>query len=183
MARAHLVALAVTTALSGCGGVGPADMSPPPLDMAVAAATPDMASANGDAGAMPAKFSALYTGYLNLCANCHAPNAPGRTSDIEATLDFTSVATAHRTLTTGMAAGLVGNSTACNGVPFIQSLPEQSLLVAVLDKPTRDAFDLTTFPSCDSTAITDQTFKVGTQPSAAFISALKLWITAGAPNN
>jgi hypothetical protein len=54
----------------------------------------------------------------------------------------------------------------------------QSLLLASLDQPTRNAFDLPTPSRCATCdAIADQTLKVGTQPSAAFITALKSWLT------
>jgi hypothetical protein len=132
-----------------------------------------------DAG-VQATFSSLYSSYLNQCANCHTPTAPGRTSDTEKTLDFTTAATAYTTLTTGKASGLVGNQTACNGVAFISAPPAPSLLLAVLDQPTRSTFAV---GSCDSTAVTDQTVKLGSAPSADFITALKTWLAAGAPNN
>ena len=179
MARAIGLALALATA-AGCGGTGTDDMVTVPADLSTGGA--DLTSSGGDGG-MPARFSTLYADYFNRCANCHAPTAPGRTSNIEMTLDFSSVVTAHRTITAGMAAGLTGNQAACNGAPFIQSLPEQSLILAVLDQPTRTAFDLPAFPNCDATAITDQALKVGSDPSPAFLAALKQWIGAGAPNN
>ena len=131
-----------------------------------------------------ARFSSLYADYFQNCKSCHTPDGPGRASDTEMTLDFTSQATAHTTITTGMAAGLMGNFAGCNGVPFVQGTsPSMSLLLASLDQPTRNAYDNPSFPDCDMDAIADQTLKVGTQPSAAFIAALKQWLADGAPNN
>jgi hypothetical protein len=143
------------------------------------------AGAGADAGTpMTASWSSLYTSYLQDCKSCHAPNASGRTGDTETTLDFSSAGSAYATVTTGKAAGLVGNQSACNSVPFIVSgHPEQSLLVASIDFATRTTYASTTAPTCDSTAVTDQTAKQGMVPPAGYVSALKQWITDGAPNN
>jgi hypothetical protein len=130
-----------------------------------------------------ATFTSLYGDYFSRCANCHAPGAPGRTSDTEQNLNFSTKATAHTSITTQMAAGLTGNFAGCNGVPFINAMPERSLILAAIDQPTRNAFDHPSFPNCDVDSIADQTLKVGMQPSAAFITALKSWLSAGAPNN
>ena len=132
-------------------------------------------------GAAGDDFSVAYDGYLNKCANCHAPQAPGKASDTEKTLDFTSVDTAKSTLATGKASGLVGNPAACNGVPFVVAgKPGQSLIVAVLDADVRTTFDLPSHPNCDNDAITDMGLKVGGGPDAVALDALKSWITAGA---
>ena len=142
--------------------------------------TPD---GNGG-GMVEATFTSLYGDYLGKCKQCHAPSAPGRTSDIEQTLDFSTRATALSTLKTGMATGLTGNHTACNGVPFLAATPDKSLVVAVIDQPTRQAIDLSPqHATCDVDSITDATVKVGSQPSAMFVSALKTWITNGAMDN
>lgn len=146
---------------------------------AVTETTPD-----GGGGMVEAKFTSLYGDYFGKCKQCHAPGAPGRTSDIEQTLDFTTRATALSTLKTGMAAGLVGNHTGCNGVPFLAATPGKSLVLAVIDQPTRQVIDLSPqHPTCDVDMITDATVKVGSQPSTAFVTALKTWITNGAMDN
>lgn len=158
------------------------------------AGTPDGGGVEADAGAgdggragdggVTAQFSSLYADYFGTCGNCHAPGAPGRTSDIEQTLDFSTRATAYTTITTGSATGLVGNATACNSVPFItRGDAAASLIVAALDQSTRQAFDYQARPDCDVGVIGDETVKVGTPPSAEFIAALKTWIQAGAPND
>lgn len=163
--------------LSACGIVpGGTDSGTGPADMAGA----DLRGTGG----VQAKFSSLYGDYLSNCKICHAPNAPGRTADIEKTLDFTSMTTAYDTIVNGKASGLVGNQMDCNSVPFIQKgAPDKSLLVASLDAATRTNYDNTQFPKCDATAISDMTVKVGMQPSAAFVTALKDWITANAPKD
>lgn len=126
------------------------------------------------------KWSSLYANYLKSCANCHAPGAPGRTSDIETTLDFSTAAKGFASVG-GSAAGLKGNQLACNGVAFVVAgHPEKSLLVAALDSPTRVAF---TSGACDQDGITDETVKQGAAPSAAWVAALKQWISSGAANN
>jgi hypothetical protein len=139
--------------------------------------TPD-----GGGGTVEATFTSLYGDYLGECKQCHSPAGPGRTSDIEKTLDFTSRTTALATLKM-TASGLVGNHTGCNGVPFLATMPAASLVVAVLDQPTRQAYDRSQFPDCDVDSISDETVKVGSQPSAAFITALKTWISGGALDN
>jgi mono/diheme cytochrome c family protein len=141
--------------------------------------TPD-----GGGGQVQATFTSLYGDYFSNCMQCHTPSAPGRTSETEDTLNFTSRSTAFMTIKTGMATGLVGNQADCNGVPFVASTPGASLVLAVIDQPTRQAIDLPApNSSCDVDAISDMTAKVGSQPSAAFIAALKTWITNGAMDN
>jgi hypothetical protein len=170
--RSLALAFAASLVFAGCGGIGPdtGDSGTPPADLGSAAVTPHFSSLMGD--------------YLQNCASCHAPGAPGRTSSTEMTLDFSSNATAYQSITTGMTSGLVGNQAGCEGVPFLTSMkPAQSLLVAVLDSQTRAAFDLPAFASCDATAISDETVKVGSAPSAAFLTALNSWVQAGAPND
>jgi len=158
--------LACLMILAGCG------------EMNTTGALPDGATG------VQATFTSLYGDYFATCAECHAPAAPGRTSDIEQTLDFSSRGTAYMTIKMGMASGLMGNFAGCNGVPFIiDADPASSLIVASIDQPTRQAFDVPAYPNCDVDAIADQTLKVGSQPSSAFIAALKSWIQQGAPNN
>ncbi len=139
----------------------------------------------GDAGSGPEPhFASLYAGYLDKCALCHAPKAPGRTSDTEKTLDFSTKTTAYMTLTAGAATGLQGSVAACNGVKFITpGKPAASLLVAVVDQATRKAFDYPMTPACDDSAMTDMTVKTGSQPPTGFVAALKQWITDGALND
>jgi hypothetical protein len=134
-------------------------------------------------GMVQATFTSLYGDYFGNCKQCHAPGAPGRTSDIEQSLDFTSRSTALTTLR-GMASGLVGNHIDCNGVPFLASTAAKSLLVAVIDQPTRQAIDLAPqHATCDVDTISDETVKVGSQPSADFVTALKTWVGNGAQDN
>jgi hypothetical protein len=149
------------------------------LLLAVCGCTEDLLNPGG----VEPTFTSLYGDYLANCGECHAPGAPGRTSDIEQTLDFTSRATAYATITTGQATGLTGNAVDCNGVPFLGTTAGESLLVATLDQPTRVAFDLSSAPGCDMDAISDETEKVGSAPSTEFISALKQWVNDGAANN
>lgn len=151
---------------AGCGG--PAGTGP----------SPDMGSA-----AVQPKFSSLYGDYFKNCQGCHTPMAPGRTDLTEKTLDFSTQATAYSKLTTGKAMGLQGIQAGCNGVPFVQATPDKSLVVAALDQPTRQTFDVTGSPDCNANTISDMTVKVGSAPSADFVAALKKWIQAGAQNN
>lgn len=141
--------------------------------------TPD-----GGPSGVTATFTSLYTDYFSECGQCHAPGAPGAGAPgIEKTLNFSTKAMAYTTIKTGMASGLSGNDMDCNGVPFVSSTASRSLILAVLDQPTRQAFDLSSHPNCDVDAISDQTVKVGFPPSAAFVVALKGWLNDGAPNN
>lgn len=135
----------------------------------------------GDSGAQQNSFQWLYGSYLHKCAYCHSPTGPGRSSDIEQTLDFSTVDTAYNTITQGSAQGLQGNQEACNGVPFIGPSYEKSLLAAVLDEDVRSNFSAPYNPGCDADAVSDMTLKVGQQPGAQFLGVLKAWIEAGAP--
>lgn len=134
-------------------------------------------------GGVQASFTSLYQDYFQNCGQCHAPGAPGRTSDTEQSLDFSSRSTAYSTLTGGTATGLSGNQSACNGVPFIGGSSTSSLVMAVLDEDVRQIFDVSSHPGCDVDAISDMTLKVGKQPSQAFLGALGTWIDNGAPND
>ncbi len=163
------LATACIAALAGCGTAAEADGP---------TGTPDAPTT------VSATFTSLYGDYFSNCKSCHAPGAPGRTSDTEQNLDFTSKTTAYSTITTKMAAGLVGNPADCNGVPFVASgVPGKSLILAVVDQPTRNVFDDPAHPKCDMDTISDETAKVHSQPSAAFVASLKQWITDGTPNN
>ncbi len=128
-------------------------------------------------------FDPLYNAYLYRCAFCHAPGGPGRTSDTEATLDFTTVDTAYSTIRWGSASGLQGNQEACNGVPFLGPTYEQSLLAAVLDEEVRAAFMAPGRPECNGQegVVSDMTLKVGSAPSSTFLQSLREWVHAGAP--
>lgn len=126
-------------------------------------------------------FSALYASYLGECVQCHAAGAPGRTPDIETSLDFSTQTMAYQTLRNGKATGLTGAKAACNGVAFVvPGSPDQSLLVAVLAPDVRATFGI---GACTASHITDEAAKVGTPPSAGFLAALRAWIVAGAANN
>lgn len=128
-------------------------------------------------------FTSLYNDYFSTCKSCHSPAGPGRTSDTEQTLDFTTRSTAFTTITGGTASGLMGNPAGCNGVPFVGATAATSLILAVLDEPTRAAFDLNGHASCDMDTITDETAKVGSAPSTEFIASLKTWLAGGARND
>lgn len=131
-----------------------------------------------------ATFTALYDDYFSDCATCHAPGAPGFSSTTEANLDFSSKSAAYTSITTKNASipsGAIGSG--CDGVAFVGTSSGNSLLLAVVDKDTRDAFDVSTHPDCNSGTIQDMNAYSGTQPPAGFVSDLKAWLDAGAPNN
>jgi hypothetical protein len=113
------------------------------------------------------------------CSGCHAPDAPGRTNDIEKTQDWSTRDTAHSTLKR-TASGMIGNFADCNGVAFIGASAEQSLLVASLDFDVRMNFEDPAHPDCTGDAISDQSAKVG-GVSDSLIQDLKDWIDSGAP--
>ena len=125
-------------------------------------------------------FAGVYEEYLVECANCHAPEALGATSDIEKSLDFSTEDSAYSTLM-GSATGLSGNQAACNGVKFVVAGdPSSSLVVAVVDEDVRQAFDLSGNADCNADSISDMTVKVGFAPGSSFLDSLKKWIEDGA---
>lgn len=127
-------------------------------------------------------FTRLYDSTsFQSCAECHAPNAPGFVDGTEATQDWSSRSNAYTSLQ-GVASGLIGNFEGCNGVPFINQTPEDSLLVAVFDEDVRANFSLQGFPDCNADTISDMTLKIGGQLSAQELQLLRDWITAGAPD-
>jgi len=81
---------------------------------------------DGGGGAVEPTFTSLYGDYLGKCGDCHSPGGPGRTGDIEQTLNFTSRSTAYSSLK-GMASGLVGNHAGCNTVPFLAATPQPEI--------------------------------------------------------
>lgn len=126
-------------------------------------------------------FGRIYdTDEFQTCSGCHAPDAEGRTADIEATQDWSTRDTAYTTLR-GDASGMIGNFQGCNGVPFLGESAEQSLLVASLDETVRAQFSLPGFPNCTPDAISDQTAKIGGPLPAGLLQDLKDWIDSGAP--
>jgi len=126
-----------------------------------------------------AGFSSLYNGYLNQCASCHAPGAPGYTSNIEKTLDFSTETTARSSIRGGSASGLEGNVQDCNGVAFVGETYETSLIAAVLDQAVRSSIALGANGACNGDTITDMTVKSG-EPPAGFLGDLRAWIDGGA---
>lgn len=129
-----------------------------------------------DGGGGSGDFVTLYDSYFYQCDSCHGPDAPGKTSDTEQSLDFTDVDTAYASITGGVATGLTGNQAGCNGVPFLGDAPETSLLVAVVDESVRATFSLADYPDCDGDAITDMTLRVGNAPDATTLDLLYQWV-------
>ena len=125
-------------------------------------------------------YESLEEGSTAPCSDCHAPGAPGRTADTESTQDWSTRDTAYTTLR-GEAAGLVGNFAGCNGVPFIGSSADTSLLVAALDENVRMDFVAPGNPDCNADAVADQTLKIGDQLPGDVLQELKDWIDDGAP--
>lgn len=130
-----------------------------------------------------ASFTSIYESpEIQECGECHAPGAPGRTEDIEQSLNFSTQGSAYASLQ-GNASGMIGNFAACNGVPFIGPSADESLLVASLDEDVRADFEAASAPDCNADTISDQTLKIGAELPADLLQDLKDWIDAGAPNN
>jgi hypothetical protein len=127
-----------------------------------------------------ADFDSIYAELGQPCSECHAPDAPGRTEGMEATQDWSTAASARRTLR-GNASGLIGNFADCNGVPLLGARAEQSLLVASLDDGVRANFELADHPDCTGDAISDQNRWLSEPVSDSVLQDLKDWIDAGAP--
>lgn len=143
------------------------------IALAAATAGCETSAATGD------DFTQAYDSYLNKCASCHAPNAAGKTTGTESSLDFSTVDTARATLK-GSAKGLTGNQAACNDVPLVVAgKPEQSLVMAALDADVRKNFDIAGKAGCDVDGVSDMTIRVG-GPDADAISKLRTWIADGA---
>jgi hypothetical protein len=123
---------------------------------------------NGADGGGTGDFASIYqTSTFQMCKECHAPDAPGKTAGTETTQNWSSSDTAFASLK-GKAAGLVGNFAGCNGVPLVGSTSSASLVVAVLDADVRAGFSVSAYPSCKAAAIPDETLmgRVGSVPSA-----------------
>lgn len=163
--RRHSLVLFASVTVAACG---------------VADGGGDATNGGDTSGSAHPRFSPLYSSYLHKCGGCHAPDAPGRVTPIEETLDFTNEETAYQTLRHGEASGLVGtNAEACNGVLFVvPGSYEQSLLAAVVDPAVRSSFS--TGSGCTGDAIGDMALKVGDYPGDAFLAGLADWIATGA---
>ena len=137
-----------------------------------------------DDGGGGASFTSIYnSSTFQQCAECHAPNAPGKTVGTEATQDWSTRATAYATLKTGKASGLIGNFEACNGVALIGATANQSLLVAALDEDVRENFATPSAPDCNGDNIADMTLMIGGDVPSGLLADLKSWVNAGAPDN
>jgi hypothetical protein len=150
------------------------------IAVSVSVGCAEVAGPDGGTGATNS-FTFLYGDYFGNCGRCHAPGAPGRTSDIEQNLDFTSKATAFTSITSRMSNVPMGNFTGCNGQRFVNADPSKALILAVLDESTRAAFDIGA--NCGMDDVSDETAKVASAPSATFVAGLKSWLQAGSPNN
>jgi hypothetical protein len=122
-------------------------------------------------------FAEIYaTPTFQMCQDCHAPGAPGATVGTETTQNWSSSSAAYSSLK-GNAAGLIGNFAGCNGVPFVSTTADKSLLVAVFDPDVRASFSDSSHPNCKAGAIVDETMRVGSVPSD--VQALKDFIDGG----
>lgn len=133
---------------------------------------------NPDGGGQSVTFDDIYANAtFQMCADCHAPGAPGFVQGVEATQDWSTRSTAFTSLQ-GNASGLEGNFAGCNGVPLIGASSSTSLLVAVLDPNVRASFSVAGFPDCTADAIADESLRVGTI-SASALQDLKDFIDEG----
>ena len=127
-------------------------------------------------------FTQIYnSSQFQKCSGCHAPSAPGKVAGTEATMNWSTRDTAYSSLQ-GNASGLIGNFEGCNGVPFLGSSADDSLLVAVFDEDVRANFMLASTPDCDGDAISDMTKNIGGPLPASLLAELKSWVDAGAPD-
>jgi hypothetical protein len=133
---------------------------------------------SSDGGTDADAFAEIYaTATFQMCQDCHAPGAPGATAGTETTQDWSSSSAAYNSLK-GKAAGLIGNFAGCNGVPFVSSTANTSLLVAVFDPNVRASFSDSGHPNCKAAAITDETLRVGSVPPGV-LQDLKDFIDGG----
>jgi hypothetical protein len=143
---------------------------------------PTDAGMNPDAGGSAVTFNTLYeSATFQMCADCHAPGAPGFVMGVEATQDWSSAEAARSSLQ-GNASGLEGNAAGCNGVPLIGATAETSLLIAALDPDVRASFSLAAFPNCTADAISDETLRLGGPVPAGLLQDLKDFIDEGGFN-
>jgi hypothetical protein len=132
----------------------------------------------GVTGGGAGSFDSVYTTVLaKNCKSCHGPSAPGNNpGTTESSLDFTTADTAYATLK-GAAAGLTGNFSACNGVPFVvPGNAGASLLMASIDSTTRKAFSS---GGCNKDSVAAMESRSGTL-TAVQIEAVRSWINGGA---
>jgi hypothetical protein len=123
-------------------------------------------------------FDTVYSTVLSKnCKGCHGPNQPGYSpGETESSLDFTTADAAYTTLM-GKAAGLSGNSAACNGVSFVVAgNAGASLLMASIDSTTRRAF---VSGGCNKDTVAAMETRGGTL-SLAQVEAVRSWINGGA---
>ncbi len=124
-----------------------------------------------------AKFSSIYSNVIASCAKCHVPGNDAYVTWAN-NLDLSSQSAAYTSLTS--AASLPAKKPSCDTTKYVVAgNPATSLLWAVLDNTTREAFS-EVVPGCDP--IAENLHGYG-EISADARASIKQWITEGAQNN
>ncbi|MEM1416837.1 MAG: hypothetical protein AAGH15_18210 [Myxococcota bacterium] len=133
-------------------------------------------------GGGPPTFADVFASFGPVCADCHAPGAPGFIDgETEATQNWSSLAAAQSSLN-GNASGLFTPFDACDGVPLVvPNQPNASLIMAYLDSSVRASFSANG-GACNADTIADGFIRmsVANGITNGDVENLRSWIAAGA---
>lgn len=132
-----------------------------------------MISRCGTGTTVESNFTSLYENYFKNCGTteCHAPDSS--TYNEKVNLDLSTKAQAYR----GLTAALDNTSKPeCNMAPVATSVPDNTMLIAILDQSQQDAY----FEKSNCKPRYIENMKAGMAPSADVLSAVRTWITNGA---
>jgi hypothetical protein len=132
-----------------------------------------MISRCGSSTSVDPTFTSLYSNYFKSCGvtECHAQGSTVYDNSVK--LDMSTQAAAYA----GLKAALDNTSKPeCNQKPIASTTPDDTMLIAILDQSTQDAYFTAT--TCKPRYI--ENMKAGLAPSAEVLSAVRTWITNGA---
>jgi hypothetical protein len=128
------------------------------------------------------KFSGIYESYLKDCGECHAPDQITYKDDVT-NLDLSSEQAAYSSLMRDRELKRV-NDLGCATVKYVMAgEPSVSVLFAILDSETREAFNAGSDDSCRPRLHTLADGGQANNPTAEQKQAIKNWITNGAAQN
>jgi cytochrome c553 len=124
-----------------------------------------------------ATFDSIYSSYLKSCADCHTAGSTAERDDVPG-LDMTTADTAYQSLAKYVN---LPRRNGCNNLKYVVAgKPEQSFLLAIMDRETNEKFLDAASTECAPAKHTSNLGGPANTPSAATISSIKTWITNGA---
>lgn len=124
-----------------------------------------------------ANFESIYSSYLKTCADCHTAGSTAERDDVPG-FDMATVDTAYQSLSQYVK---LPRRNGCSNLRFVVAgKPEQSFLLAIMDRDTNENFPAAASTDCAPAKHTTNLGGPATTPSAATVSSIKTWISNGA---